>query len=139
MGAVRRPRRPRAARSDAPARSKRELDAVVDAVQKAMKAVAYGDPMDPANIMGPLNSAIQRERVESRPEGLADRVARRRRRPAPTSRRVISSSRPAFIADENSALAQNEVFGPVQCIISYEDERDPIRIANNSATDSGAM
>ena len=30
----------------------------------------------------------------------------------------------AFVADENSALAQNEVFGPVQTIIGYEDEAD---------------
>ena len=38
----------------------------------------------------------------------------------------------AFIADENSDLAQNEIFGPVQTIIGYEDEADMIRIANNS-------
>lgn len=113
---------------------KRELDAVVDAVQKAMKAVAYGDPMDPANIMGPLNSAIQRERVEGHVQkALAD-----------GAKLVVGGGRPkhlakgyffeptAFIADENSALAQNEVFGPVQCIIGYEDEQDAIRIANNS-------
>ncbi len=113
---------------------KRELDSVVDAVQKAMKAVAYGDPMDPANIMGPLNSEIQRERVEGHVQkALAD-----------GAKLVVGGSRPkhlakgyffeptAFIADENSALAQNEVFGPVQCIIGYEDEQDAIRIANNS-------
>jgi aldehyde dehydrogenase (NAD+) len=113
---------------------KRELDAVVDAVQKAMKAVKYGDPMDPANIMGPLNSAIQRERVEGHVQkAIAD-----------GAKLVVGGGRPkqlakgyffeptAFVADENSALAQNEVFGPVQCIIGYEDERDAIRIANNS-------
>jgi aldehyde dehydrogenase (NAD+) len=113
---------------------KRELDAVVDAVQKAMKAVKYGDPMDPANIMGPLNSAIQRERVEGHVQkAIAD-----------GAKLVVGGGRPkqlakgyffeptAFVADENSALAQNEVFGPVQCIIGYEDEQDAIRIANNS-------
>ena len=113
---------------------RRELDAVVDAVQQAMKAVKYGDPMDPANIMGPLNSAIQRERVEGHVQkALAD-----------GAKLVVGGGRPkhlakgyffeptAFIADENSALAQNEVFGPVQCIIGYEDEQDAIRIANNS-------
>jgi aldehyde dehydrogenase (NAD+) len=113
---------------------KRELDAVVDAVQKAMQAVKYGDPMDPANVMGPLNSAIQRERVEGHVhQALAD-----------GAKLVVGGGRPkhlargyffeptAFVADENSALAQNEVFGPVQCIIGYEDEQDAIRIANNS-------
>lgn len=113
---------------------KRELDAVIDAVQKSMNAVAYGDPMDPANIMGPLNSALQRERVEGHVQkALAD-----------GAKLVVGGGRPkhlakgyyfeptAFVADENSALAQNEVFGPVQCIIGYEDEQDAIRIANNS-------
>jgi aldehyde dehydrogenase (NAD+) len=90
--------------------------------------------MDPANIMGPLNSAIQRERVEGHVQkAIAD-----------GAKLVVGGGRPkqlakgyffeptAFVADENSALAQNEVFGPVQCIIGYEDERDAIRIANNS-------
>ena len=38
----------------------------------------------------------------------------------------------AFVADENMAIAQDEVFGPVQTLIGYEDEADMIRIANNS-------
>ena len=30
-------------------------------------------------------------------------------------------------------IAQQEIFGPVLCIIPYEDEEDAIRIANDSA------
>jgi len=113
---------------------KRELDAVVDATVQAMRTVKYGDPMDPANIMGPLNSAVQRERVEGH-------VARAI---ADGARLVLGGGRPkqfargyyfeptAFVADENAAIAQDEVFGPVQCVLGYEDEADAIRIANNS-------
>ena len=43
---------------------KSELDACADALAESMKNVKYGDPFDPENIMGPLNSAMQRERVE---------------------------------------------------------------------------
>jgi len=81
--------------------------------------------MDPANIMGPLNSAIQRERVEGHVQkAIAD-----------GAKLVVGGGRPkhlangyffeptAFVADEDSALAQNEVFGPVQCILGYEDEK----------------
>ncbi len=113
---------------------KRELDAVVEATKQAMQNVKYGDPMDPANIMGPLNSAIQRERVEGHVQkAIAD-----------GAKLVVGGGRPkhlskgyyfeptALLADENSDLAQNEVFGPVQCILGYEDEKDAIRIANNS-------
>ncbi|MBY0401039.1 aldehyde dehydrogenase family protein [Myxococcota bacterium] len=113
---------------------KRELDAVLEATKQAMQNVKYGDPTNPDNIMGPLNSALQRERVEAHVQrALAD-----------GAKLVVGGGRPkhlpkgyyfeptAFVADENSALAQNEVFGPVQTIIGYEDEADAIRIANNS-------
>ena len=113
---------------------KSELDAVIDATRESMQNVKFGDPMDPENIMGPLNSAIQRERVEGHIQrALSD-----------GAKLVVGGGRPkqftkgfyieptAFVADENSALAQDEVFGPVQCIIGYEDEADAIRIANNS-------
>lgn len=113
---------------------KSELDAVIDAAKTAMQNVKFGDPFDPENTMGPLNSAIQRERVEGHiQKALAD-----------GAKLVIGGGRPkhlergyfieptAFVADENSDIAQNEVFGPVQTIIGYEDEADMIRIANNS-------
>jgi aldehyde dehydrogenase (NAD+) len=113
---------------------KSELDACIDATRQSMENVPYGDPFDPANIMGPLNSAIQRERVEGHIQrALSD-----------GAKLVVGGGRAkqfdkgyfieptAFVADENSALAQDEVFGPVQTIIGYEDEADMIRIANNS-------
>ncbi|MBW1886207.1 MAG: aldehyde dehydrogenase family protein, partial [Deltaproteobacteria bacterium] len=86
------------------------------------------------NIMGPLNSEIQRERVE----GHIQRAI------ADGAKLIVGGGRPkhlekgyyieptAFLADQNAAIAQDEVFGPVQTIIGYEDEADAIRIANNS-------
>ncbi len=113
---------------------KSQMDAVLEATKTSMQNVKYGDPMDPENIMGPLNSAIQRERVEGHiQKAISD-----------GAKLIVGGGRPkhlkkgyyieptAFLADENSDLAQQEVFGPVQCIIGYEDEADMIRIANNS-------
>ena len=34
--------------------------------------------------------------------------------------------------DENAGIAQEEVFGPVLCMIPYEGDEEAIRIANNS-------
>ena len=111
-----------------------QLDAVVEATVEAMRNVKYGDPMEMENMMGPLNSAIQRERVETHV----------RRAVADGAKLVAGGGRPqhltkgyffeptAFVADENAAIAQDEVFGPVQTIIGYEDEDDAVRIANNS-------
>jgi len=113
---------------------KRELDAVAAASIEAMKNVKYGDPFDVENMMGPLNSAAQRERVE----GLIARAKKE------GSRLLVGGGLPAafergyfieptaFIAGEDDTIAQDEVFGPVQTIIGYEDEADAIRIANNS-------
>jgi len=113
---------------------KNELDAVLEATREAMRNVEYGDPMNPENIMGPLNSEIQRERVE----GHIQRAI------ADGAKLIVGGGRPkhlekgyyieptAFLADQNAAIAQDEVFGPVQTIIGYEDEADAIRIANNS-------
>jgi aldehyde dehydrogenase (NAD+) len=113
---------------------KSELDAVLEATREAMRNVKYGDPTNPENIMGPLNSEIQRERVE----GHIQRAI------ADGAKLVVGGGRPkhlekgyyieptAFLADQDAAIAQDEVFGPVQTIIGYEDEADAIRIANNS-------
>ena len=113
---------------------KSELDACIEATKQSMENVPYGDPFDPANIMGPLNSAIQRERVEEHIQ----------RAISDGAKLIVGGGRAkqfdkgffieptAFVADENSALAQDEVFGPVQTLIGYEDEADMIRIANNS-------
>jgi len=113
---------------------KSELDAVLEATREAMQNVKYGDPTNPENIMGPLNSEIQRERVE----GHIQRAI------ADGAKLIVGGGRPkhlekgyyieptAFLADQNAAIAQDEVFGPVQTIIGYEDEADAIRIANNS-------
>lgn len=112
----------------------KELDACAEATIESMKNVKYGDPFDPENIMGPLNSSMQLERVEGHVQRAIEQGGKL----------LVGGARAeqfdkgyfyqptAFIADENSDLAQNEVFGPVQTLIGYEDEADMIRIANNS-------
>jgi len=35
--------------------------------------------------------------------------------------------------DNSMTIAQEEIFGPVICLIAYDDEEDAIRIANDSA------
>lgn len=113
---------------------KSELEACIEATRESMQNVKYGDPFDPENIMGPLNSAIQRERVEGHIQKAITEGAKL----------IVGGGRPkqfekgyyieptAFVADENMSIAQDEVFGPVQTLIGYEDEADMIRIANNS-------
>ena len=35
--------------------------------------------------------------------------------------------------DNSMTIAQEEIFGPVLCMIAYEDDDDAVRIANDSA------
>jgi aldehyde dehydrogenase (NAD+) len=110
-------------------------DEVVDMARTTLAGVAYGDPTDPANMMGPLISARQREKVA----GYVDRAI------ANGAKAVVGGRIPEHLprgffyeptllvgADENSAVAQDELFGPVLVVLPHDGDDDAVRIANNS-------
>jgi aldehyde dehydrogenase (NAD+) len=110
-------------------------DEVVDAARSILARVPYGNPADPANMMGPLISARQREKVA----GYVDRAI------AAGARAVIGGRIPEHLprgyfyeptllvgADENSAVAQDELFGPVLVVLPHDGDDDAVRIANDS-------
>lgn len=108
---------------------------VVDAFAESLAQRTLGDPWDPATYMGPVASAVQRDRVLSYME-----VARQE-----GARAVIGGgastafNRGYFIeptifegVSNEMRIAQEEVFGPVVCVIDYDDDEEAIRIANAS-------
>jgi acyl-CoA reductase-like NAD-dependent aldehyde dehydrogenase len=110
-------------------------DEVVEMARATLAGVAYGDPTDPANMMGPLINARQREKVA----GYVDRAV------ADGAKAVVGGRIPEHLprgffyeptllagADENSAVAQDELFGPVLVVLPHDGDDDAIRIANNS-------
>jgi aldehyde dehydrogenase (NAD+) len=106
----------------------------LEAVVKAVEAVPYGDPRDPQKVMGPVIRKSQHERIL----GIIER-GRRQARLATGGRVPPGLERGYFIeptvfADvpNESPLAQDEIFGPVLCVIPYEDDDDAVRIANDS-------
>ena len=110
-------------------------DEGVELITAAMAGVPYGDPASDAVVMGPVVSAEQRDRVlgyiaKGQEEG---------------AKLVVGGGRPAdlpkgwfveptlFVDVDNSmTIAQEEIFGPVLCVIPYEDDDDAVRIANES-------
>jgi aldehyde dehydrogenase (NAD+) len=95
----------------------------------------YGDPADPANLMGPLISERQRERVL----GYIATGVREGARLAlggcvpghlPTGYYV----EPTVLADvhPDATVAQEEIFGPVIAVLAHDGDDDAVRIANNS-------
>ncbi|MGW4731235.1 aldehyde dehydrogenase family protein [Streptomyces shenzhenensis] len=103
-------------------------DQVHELLADALAAVVVGDPADPKTGMGPLISATQRDRVRSFVP--ADAPALRGTAPEgpgywfpPT---VLTGERP------DSAAAREEIFGPVAVLLSFTDEADAIRLANDT-------
>ncbi|MFI7606539.1 aldehyde dehydrogenase family protein [Micromonospora sp. NPDC049366] len=109
-----------------------------EALALAAKAAAgyrLGDPFDPGTRLGPLVSAAQRDRVRAHIDrGLADGgrlVAGGPDAPVPDRGWFVA---PTVIADvdPDSALAQEEVFGPVLAVIPVDDDDHAVSVANNS-------
>jgi acyl-CoA reductase-like NAD-dependent aldehyde dehydrogenase len=105
------------------------LDRFMQALEKSVKALRVGDPLDDKTEMGPLISADQRAKVASYLDDGA-KVAFRGSAPqsagywfAPT---VLSP-----VANTDRA-AREEIFGPIAVVIPFEDEAEAIRIANDT-------
>jgi acyl-CoA reductase-like NAD-dependent aldehyde dehydrogenase len=105
------------------------LERFLELLEPQVKALRVGDPLEETTQMGPLISAAQRETVASFLDGQAP-VAFRGDAPegagfwfAPT---VLSPVKPS------DRVAQEEVFGPIAAVISFSDEADAIRLANDT-------
>lgn len=110
-------------------------DEALELAAKVAAGYRLGDPFDPATRLGPLVSATQRKRVRGHvTRGLADGgrlVAGGPDAPVPDRGWYVA---PTVIADvdPDSALAQEEVFGPVLAVIPVDDDDHAVAVANNS-------
>ncbi|MEY3905198.1 MAG: hypothetical protein RIR59_21 [Pseudomonadota bacterium] len=109
-------------------------DELADAIAAAMKKVVIGPSDDPATQLGPLAMKRQLDRVEmyiAEGRATADLITGGGR-PAHLNRGYFIE--PTLFANvpNDSRIAQEEIFGPVLCLIPCEDDEDAIRIANAS-------
>lgn len=98
-------------------------------------SLRMGDPLDPQSFLGPMCSAGQRRTVEDyirlgQSEGARLLCGGDS---APDFERG-HYVRPTLFADVDNRMriAQEEIFGPVLCLIPYTDEAQAIQIANDS-------
>ncbi|BFT63416.1 aldehyde dehydrogenase family protein [Pseudomonas moorei] len=98
-------------------------------------SLRMGDPLDPQSFLGPMCSAAQRRTVEEyirlgQSEGARLLCGWDS---APDFERGYYV-RPTLFADVDNRMriAQEEIFGPVLCLIPYADEAQAIQIANDS-------
>jgi acyl-CoA reductase-like NAD-dependent aldehyde dehydrogenase len=110
-------------------------DELAEAIAGVMKGIKIGHSEDPATQLGPLAMQRQLERVEMYiEEGKRSgaELITGGARPAEMNKGYYIEPTLFANVDNTSRIAQEEIFGPVLCLIPAEDEEDAIRIANES-------
>lgn len=113
-------------------------DQVCDRMAAAYRELVVGEAKDDRNL-GPLISARQKDIVLGFLEKGRDLTLAAVGQLDPNAPETGSYVVPTLFADvpPDHPLAQQEIFGPVQVIIPFEDEADAVRIANS--TDYGLV
>jgi len=115
--------------------SRERHDEMAAVLAAAFEDLRVGDPWDPATEVGPLVSERQRSRVEEYIKiGLADgaEIVAGGGRPRGLEKGWYFEPTLFVGVDNSMRIAREEVFGPVVCLIPYDDIDDAISIANDS-------
>ncbi len=115
-------------------------DQLLERLAERYRSLRVGPAKDDLDV-GPLISAQQKARVEQflergRKDGLSIAAEGRIERNAPPGGHYIAPTLFAGVSPDH-LLAQDEIFGPVQVVIPFDDEADAVRIANG--TDYGLV
>jgi acyl-CoA reductase-like NAD-dependent aldehyde dehydrogenase len=110
-------------------------DDLLDRLVAMIESMPVGDPFDPATEIGPMVSATHRARVEGYVNGAKDSGAKL----------VVGGGRPGGLdrgwyveptvfadVDPAATIAQEEIFGPVLTVHTFDTEAEAIDIANNT-------
>ncbi|MGK4905851.1 aldehyde dehydrogenase [Streptomyces albus] len=110
-------------------------DEIAERFAAAADALTVGDPLDPATELGPLVAERQQKRsldyiALGRKEGAKVLAGGSRPEDLPTGWYV----QPTLFGevDNSMRIAREEIFGPVICLLPYEDEEQAARIADDS-------
>jgi 5-carboxymethyl-2-hydroxymuconic-semialdehyde dehydrogenase len=115
----------------------------VDFAQKfaeRAKRITVGDPLDEKTIVGPMISPAHLAKVRSyielgQKEGATILCGGLGTPDLPDHVKRGNFVLPTVFADVNNRMriAQEEIFGPVACLIPFKDEADAIRLANDTS------
>ncbi len=110
-------------------------DEVLRGLVAAAEAIRLGDPLDPSSVdMGPIASATQLRKIER----MVDRAVADGAVVAAGGRGRVPELpdglfyRPTVLTDvaPDAPIFHEEVFGPVTCVVPFDDEDEAIQLAN---------
>jgi len=112
------------------------MTAAATAALQATEATRVGDPFTEGTLIGPLSSKAQFEKVlrliNTGIEEGATLVSGGLGRPDGLTKGYFVKPTVFSHVRNDMTIAREEIFGPVLCIIPYDDEEDAIRIANDT-------
>jgi betaine-aldehyde dehydrogenase len=105
------------------------LERFMDHLEEVVEAIRVGDPLDEATEMGPLISAGQRDSVGS---FLDDAAPIAVRGSVPEGPGFWFAPTVLCPVDPSARAAREEIFGPIACVIPFDDEAEAIGLANDT-------
>jgi acyl-CoA reductase-like NAD-dependent aldehyde dehydrogenase len=109
--------------------------AYVEKVREFARELTLGDPADAATHIGPLIREVARQRTEEYvaiAQGEGARLVLGGKRPAHLQRGYFHEPTLFDDVQNDSRLAQEEVFGPIGAVIGFDDDDEAIALANDS-------
>ena len=114
---------------------------VVEVLTRTVAAAQQGDPFDEATVFGPMASRAQFDVVRGYLRSAAEEGARATTggRPAATDQGWFIE--PTVYADVTPGMrvAREEIFGPVLCVLRYDDVEEAVAIANDTPFGLGGV
>ena len=110
-----------------------EKPKVLEAMKASLAAVRVGDSRDPATTMSPVISQAQLERCERYVQLAVDAGAKLVAGGKRVDRRGFYFEPTILdVPDNKNPAAQDEIFGPVVCVIGYRDVDHALEMANDT-------
>ena len=108
------------------------VDEFMGHLEGAVTAIRVGDPLDESTEMGPLISASHRAGVASFVDDEAPVAFRGRAPDGPGFWFAPTVLCPAGAGGTDSRAWREEIFGPVAVVMTFDDEEEAVRLANDT-------
>lgn len=105
------------------------VDEFLAAMRAAVETIIVGDPLDESTTMGPLISRARQEAVSS---FISEDAKVAFRGKAPSAPGFWFPPTVLYPVEHGARAAREEIFGPVACVIAFDEEADAIRLANDT-------